>query len=117
MQGASFEAVGYTAPRGGVPDSLKRSALHDCSAVAAFMKTVATFMNMRTPAGRAKTVRRKKTNCKPGRRSTHAGRMTMPSGMAPSCTSRHKAINSLRASATIIVLRIPGALPVRWKNH
>ncbi|MGA8768785.1 MAG: hypothetical protein WB610_00160, partial [Rhodomicrobium sp.] len=30
-----------------VPDSLKLSALHDCSAVAAFMKTVATFVNMR----------------------------------------------------------------------
>ena len=35
-------------PRGGVPGSLKPSALHDCSAVAAFMKTVATFVNMRT---------------------------------------------------------------------
>src|SRR5271166_6611786 len=39
--------VGYTAPRGGVPDSLKLSALHDCSAVAAIVKTVATFVNMR----------------------------------------------------------------------
>ena len=56
-------------------------------------------------------------NWKPGRRSTHAGRMTMPSGMAPSCTSRHKAISSLRASATIMILRIPRAFPVRWKNH
>ena len=35
-----------------------------------------------------------------------AGRRTIPSGIAPSRTSRHRAINSLRASATIIVLRV-----------
>ena len=35
-----------------------------------------------------------------------AGRRTIPSGIAPSRTSRHRAISSLRASATIIVLRV-----------
>ena len=35
-----------------------------------------------------------------------AGRRTTPSGIVPSCTKRHRAISSLRASATIIVLRV-----------
>ena len=35
-----------------------------------------------------------------------AGRRTIPSGIAPSRVSRHRAISSLRASATIIVLRV-----------
>jgi len=35
-----------------------------------------------------------------------AGRRTIPSGIAPSRASRHRAISSLRASATIIVLRV-----------
>jgi hypothetical protein len=40
-------------------------------------------------------------------RSAHeAGRKTIPSGITPSRTSRHRAISSLRASATIIVLRV-----------
>ena len=52
-------------------------------------------------AGRAETVERFLCN------SAHkAGRRTIPSGIAPSRTSRHRAINSLRASATIIVLRV-----------
>jgi hypothetical protein len=42
-----------------------------------------------------------------------AGRRTIPSGIAPSRTSRHRAISSLRASATIIVLRVCGAFFVR----
>ena len=52
-------------------------------------------------AGRAETVERFLCN------SAHkAGRRTTPSGIAPSRTSRHSAIRSLRASATIIVLRV-----------
>lgn len=35
-----------------------------------------------------------------------AGRRAIPSGIAPSRTSRHRAISSLRASATIMVLRV-----------
>jgi hypothetical protein len=35
-----------------------------------------------------------------------AGCRTIPSGIVPSRTSRHRAISSLRASATIIVLRV-----------
>ena len=35
-----------------------------------------------------------------------AGRRTIPSGIVPSRTSRHRAISSLRASATIMVLRV-----------
>ena len=51
--------------------------------------------------GRAETVGRFLCN------SAHkAGRRTIPSGIAPSRTSRHRAISSLRASATIIVLRV-----------
>src|SRR6516162_8216931 len=46
-----------------------------------------------------------------------AGRRTMPSGTTPSRTSRHKAIRSLRAKATIIVLRVPRAFSVRARNH
>src|SRR5215469_13136810 len=42
-----------------------------------------------------------------------AGRRTMPSGTTPSRTSRHKAIRSLRAKATIMVLRVPRAFSVR----
>jgi hypothetical protein len=59
-------------------------------------------------AGRAETVGRFLCN------SAHkAGRKTIPSGIAPSRTSRHSAISSLRASATIIVLRVWGAFFVR----
>jgi hypothetical protein len=59
-------------------------------------------------AGRAETVERFLCN------SAHkAGRRTTPSGIAPSRTSRHRAISSLRASATIIVLRVCGAFFVR----
>ena len=50
-------------------------------------------------------------------RFDHAGRMTIPSGTTPSCTSPHKAISSLRASATIMVLREPLVLAVRSSNH
>src|SRR6476659_4473915 len=47
----------------------------------------------------------------------HAGRMATPSGTTPSRTSRHNAIRSLRASATIIVLRAFGACSVRRRYH
>jgi hypothetical protein len=46
-----------------------------------------------------------------------AGRKTTPSGTTPSRTSRHKAIRSLRARATIMVLRVPRAFSVRARNH
>jgi hypothetical protein len=46
-----------------------------------------------------------------------AGRSTTPSGTTPSRTSRHKAIRSLRAKATIMVLRVPRAFSVRARNH
>ena len=42
-----------------------------------------------------------------------AGRRTTPSGTTPSRTKCHKAISSLRAKATIIVLREPRAFSVR----
>jgi hypothetical protein len=40
-----------------------------------------------------------------------------PSGTTPSRTSRHRAIRSLRAKATIMVLRVPRAFSVRARNH
>src|SRR6202021_1943334 len=41
-----------------------------------------------------------------------------PTSTVPSSTKRHKSINNLRASATIIVLRTPrGPLAVRASNH
>jgi hypothetical protein len=46
-----------------------------------------------------------------------AGRKTTPSGTTPSRTSRHKAIKSLRAKATIMSLRVPRAFSVRVRNH
>ena len=46
-------------------------------------------------------------------RDHETGRSTTPSGTTPSRTSRHRAISSLRASATIIVLRLCGAFFVR----
>ena len=45
------------------------------------------------------------------------GRRTTPSGTTPSRTSRHKAIRSLRAKATIMSLRVPRAFSVRARNH
>ena len=45
------------------------------------------------------------------------GRRTTPSGTTPSRTSRHKAIKSLRAKATIMSLRVPRAFSVRARNH
>src|SRR5262249_20987284 len=50
-------------------------------------------------------------------RSHYAGRRTIPSGTTPSRTSRHRAIRSLRAKATIMVLRVPPAFSVRVQNH
>src|SRR5882724_2050222 len=47
----------------------------------------------------------------------YAGRRTTPSGTTPSRTRRHRAISSLRAKATIMVLRVPRALSVRARNH
>ena len=46
-----------------------------------------------------------------------AGRKTTPSGTTPCRTSRHRAIRSLRAKATIMVLRVPRAFSVRARNH
>src|SRR6266550_3498074 len=46
-----------------------------------------------------------------------AGRRMTPSGTTPSRTSRHRAIRSLRAKATIMVLRVPRAFSVRARNH
>src|SRR5271169_3499826 len=51
---------------------------------------------------------------------THAleSNNSTPTGTVPSSTKRHKSINNLRASATIIVLRTPrGPLAVRASNH
>jgi hypothetical protein len=45
------------------------------------------------------------------------GRRTTPSGTTLSRTSRHKAIKSLRAKATIMSLRVPRAFSVRARNH
>ena len=42
-----------------------------------------------------------------------AGRKTTPSGTTPSRTSRHRAISSLRAKATIMGFRVPRAFSVR----
>ena len=47
----------------------------------------------------------------------YAARMATPSGTTPSRTSRHNAIRSLRASATIMVLRAFGACSVRRRYH
>src|SRR5215468_4177571 len=47
----------------------------------------------------------------------HAARKTMPSGTMPSRTSRHRAISSLRAKATIMGFRVPRAFSVRDRNH
>ena len=53
----------------------------------------------------------------PSASSVHcAGRKTMPSGTTPSRTSRHRAIKSLRAKATIMVLRVPRAFSVRLET-
>jgi hypothetical protein len=46
-----------------------------------------------------------------------AGRKTTPSGTMPSRTSRHRAISSLRAKATIMGFRVPRAFSVRDRNH
>jgi hypothetical protein len=46
-----------------------------------------------------------------------AGRKTTPSGTTPSHTSRHRAMRSLRAKATIMGLRAPRAFSVRARNH
>src|SRR6266545_2981024 len=46
-----------------------------------------------------------------------AGRRATPSGTTPSRTRRHRAISSLRAKATIMVLRVPRAFAVRVRNH
>ena len=49
--------------------------------------------------------------------------MTTPSGTTPSRTNRHSAISSLRAKATIMVLRcfrgVPGplAIPLRQRSY
>lgn len=53
----------------------------------------------------------------PGSRSHEAGRSTMPSGVTPVVTRRHSAMSSLRASATIIVLRVPRVFSVRCRYH
>lgn len=51
-------------------------------------------------------------------RAHHAARKMTPSGTSPVVTRRHSAISSLRASATIIVLRVlPRPSLVRAWNH
>ena len=47
----------------------------------------------------------------------YAGRKTKPSGTMPSRMSRHRAISSLRAKATIMGFRVPRAFSVRDRNH
>ena len=47
----------------------------------------------------------------------YAARKTTPSGTMPSRTSRHRAISSLRAKATIMGFRVPRAFSVRDRNH
>src|SRR5262252_10569319 len=49
--------------------------------------------------------------------SFHAARNTTPGGTSPVVTRRHRAINNLRARATIMVLRVPRAFSVRARNH
>ena len=47
-----------------------------------------------------------------------AGRSRRPAGVSPVVASRHNTISSLRASATIIVLRVPPrASDARFQNH
>ena len=47
-----------------------------------------------------------------------AGRSSRPAGVSPVVTSRHSAMRSLRASATIIVLRVPPRTSeVRFRYH
>ena len=47
-----------------------------------------------------------------------AGRSRRPAGVSPVVTSRHSVMRSLRASATIIVLRLPPReSDVRLQNH
>ena len=46
-----------------------------------------------------------------------ATRKTTPSGTMPSRTSRHRAISSLRAKATIMGFRVPRAFSVRDRYH
>src|ERR1700730_6936515 len=49
---------------------------------------------------------------------THAeARRTTPSGSSPVLVKRQSAIRSFRASATIMVFRVPGAFSVRKWNH
>jgi hypothetical protein len=50
-------------------------------------------------------------------RGHQAGRIATPSGTTPSRTNRHRAISSLRARATIMVLRVLGAFSVRSRYH
>ena len=58
-------------------------------------------------------------NCRvPSVTSVHyAWRRTTPSGTTPSRTSRHRAISSLRAKATIMGFRVRRAFSVRDRNH
>jgi hypothetical protein len=55
--------------------------------------------------------------CPPATSVYCVGRRMTPSGTTPSRTSRHKAIKSLRAKATIMSLRVPRAFSVRARNH
>src|SRR4249920_289729 len=67
---------------------------------------------------RHKRTDKAKTVGVPSTSSIHcAGRKTMPSGTTPSCTSRNRAIRSLRAKATIMVLRVPRAFSARARTH
>ena len=108
--------------------SMTRTMMHSCASAAKLRGSgPILFPGMKAKGGNrdpatsnrhqhpfAFTVRRAKTvggvlcNC-----AHEAGRSTTPSGIAPSRTSRHRAISSLRASATIMVLRVVGAFFVR----
>ena len=69
-------------------------------------------------ASRHKRTDKAKTVVVPSASSVHcAGRKTTPSGTMPSRTSRHRAISSLRAKATIMGFRVPRAFSVRDRNH
>jgi hypothetical protein len=69
-------------------------------------------------APRHKRTDRAETVGVPSASSVHCtGRKTTPSGIAPCRTSRHRAIKSLRAKATIKGLRVPRAFSVRARNH
>ena len=96
--------------RGGGPHSFPRHKSHDTS------RDPATSNRHRRSVSSGRT--RPETVGVSSATSVHyTGRRTTPSGTTPSRTRRHKAIRSLRAKATIMVLRAPRAFSVRARNH